>query len=106
MSTKAPTNKYNLSNPLDKDGNVRKYVKYVQKLADGTEKSKKEILEDMGVDTSKIVIRGFANKPLTIMKEKEILKYNTANKKWSIGKNGAKYLEEINLQIQEFKAKN
>jgi hypothetical protein len=100
--TKSITNKYNLTSPIDGAGKPRKYVQYVLLLENGVSKTKKEILEDMGVDTSKIQIRGFANKPLKIMKDREILSYDRSTKKWSLGNKGKEFIKTVNDSIIKF----
>jgi hypothetical protein len=95
------TSKYDLSKPVNKDGSVKKYVQYVEVLQKSDELTKKEILSRTGIDVSKVTIRGFANKPFKLLKDKKIIKYNRSTKKWSLDEEAIPFLEDIKMKRKE-----
>jgi len=102
MST---SNKYKLSAPIDGEGKPRKYAQYVMALSNGEEKTKKQILTETGTDTSSIILRGYGNKPLKLLKDNEVIEYNKSNKKWKLGPKGKEFLKKVENQITEFNLK-
>jgi len=95
------TSKYDLSKPVNKDGSVKKYVQYVEVLENENELTKKEILTKTGIDVSKVTIRGFANKPFKLLKDKKIIKYNRSTKKWSLDEGSEAFLADIKVKREE-----
>jgi hypothetical protein len=90
---------YDLSKPVNKDGSIKKYVQYVKVLAETDELTKKQILEQTGVDVSKVTIRGFANKPFKLLKDRNIIKYNRSTKKWSLDEGASDFLQDIDKEV-------
>ena len=94
--TTPATAQYDFSKPVNQDGSLKKYVQYVMAIKDaGHELTKREILTIVNKKEPKGDVRGTANKPFKLLKDKEILKYRRATKSWELAENAEAFFTLI-----------
>jgi hypothetical protein len=93
---------YDFSKPVNQDGSLKKYVQYVMAIKDaGKELTKREILTIVNGKEPKGDVRGTANKPFKLLKDKEILRYNRATKSWQLSDNSGEFIALIESEKEK-----
>jgi len=98
----AASSQYDFSKPVNKDGSLKKYVQYVMIFEDDTTLlTKREILTLVNGKEPAGDVRGIANKPFKLLRDKDILKYNRATKTWQLSEGSPAFITLINNEKEK-----
>ena len=105
INTTPAAAQYDFSKPVNQDGSLKKYVQYVMAIRDaGRELTKREILTIVNKKEPAGDVRGTANKPFKLLKDKEILKYHRATKSWELSDKADDFFTLIETEQAKCKA--